>query len=482
MKKEDRVKITFGTSGWRGIIADDFTFEHVRIVSQAIAEVVKSSKHPQIMIGYDSRFMAEDFSRVIAEVLTGNEIKVFLCETPTPTPVISYTIIDRQLAGGINITASHNPAHYSGIKFNPESGGPALPEITKAIEQEIERIQHGRKPIRRERLQEASRMGLFESIDPRQPYFEAIRKKIDFERIRSIDLRVTMDLMYGAGNNYLDVLVKEALGERTKEELIAIHDFRDPYFGGYRPEPDLKRMEELGKRVVQKGHHLGIALDGDADRFGICDEDGDFIQPNEYLALVAWHLYKNKGLKGDIARSIATSHQMDRVAEAYGGKAIVTPVGFKYIGDRIVTDNLVLGGEESGGLSIQGHVPEKDGILACMLALEMIAYEQKPLSQIREEVREVSGTFYSERKDLHLESNAQKAELMDFFREMPEFAGHGFSEQWTTDGFGYLLNTEDQNSWILARASGTEPVVRIYIESTSDTLFEKMLAEVDRII
>ncbi len=482
MKKEERIQVSFGTSGWRGVIADDFTFEHVRVVTQAISEVVKKTEHPQIVIGYDSRFMAEDFSKVIAEVLCGNEIKVFLCDMPTPTPVIAYSILNHAWDGGINVTASHNPAHYSGMKFNGKSGGPALPEITGAIEKEIDKVFHGKKSIKRERLPEASRRGLFESFDPREPYFQAIREKIDFERIRSIDLRVTMDLMYGAGNNYLDVLVKEALGERTKEELIAIHDFRDPYFGGYRPEPDSKRMEELGRRVVQKGHHLGIAVDGDADRFGVCDEDGDFVPPNEFLALVAWHLFKNKGLKGNIARSIATSHQIDKVASEYGGETIVTPVGFKFIGERIISDHLVMGGEESGGLSIQNHIPEKDGIIACLLALEMIAYEEKPLSQIRQELKKAFGTFFSSRKDLHLESNAQKMELMDFFREMPGFAGYEFTEKWTMDGYGYLLQTEDSNSWVLARSSGTEPLVRIYLESTSKEIFDKMNTEVDRII
>lgn len=488
----EKGKIKFGTSGWRGVLAEDFTFENVRIVAQAIAhQLLQEPKIKNgVLIGYDTRFMAEEFSWTVAQVFAGNGIHCYICQNPVPTPVISYTIRKRQFAGGINITASHNPFYWNGIKFNSDTGGPALPEITQKIEQEIENILNGQSAVKLMFHQDKNFKDFIHPINPEEGYFEEIYKKLDTTRIRQQKRKVCVDVVYGTGIDYLDALLRKLLPESSEKDLNVIHDFRDPYFGGYRPEPDKKRLEELGKVVLENRADLGLAVDGDSDRFGIVDDQGVAVSANEYLAIVAYHLYKNKGLKGDSARSVATSHAIDRVVSHYGFKTNVTPVGFKYIGDAIINQNIVLGGEESGGLSIQNHVPEKDGILACLLALELLAYEEKPLSRIRKEVEDTFGKFYNARIDVELESEAKKAEIMDFFRNVQnEVYGFTIKEKLPIDGFGFVLDIlpdmatqgKDREGWILARASGTEPLVRIYIESTDREVFLRLKSEVEKI-
>lgn len=477
-------KIKFGTSGWRGILAEDFTFDNVRIVSQALAfEILKDPKAKNgALVGYDTRFLAEEFAWTVAQVFAGNGIRTYVCHQPTPTPVISFTIRNMDLAGGVNITASHNPFYWNGIKFNPANGGPALPEVTKGIETEIERIQRGESQVRYLAHHEEEFGKLVHSIDPSKEYFTEIRRKIDVDKIARYIKKVAVDLVYGTGIDYLDYLLNTILPGESNQGIVFQHDFRDPYFGGYRPEPDKKRLAELGQVVLEHRAQIGLALDGDADRFGIVDDKGEPISANEFLAIVAWHLYKNKGLLGGCARSVATSHAMDRVAEHFGYQTAVTPVGFKYIGDAILNDHIVLGGEESGGLSIQDHVPEKDGILACLLALEAIAYEEKPISEIRKMVEEVTGPYYRDRIDLELESESKKKEIMDFFSNLQhEVFGLPVKERQTLDGIGFDLSVPDGEAWILVRASGTEPVIRIYIESTQESVFRKLTEGVEKL-
>ncbi len=478
-KKTD---IKFGTSGWRGIIADDFTFENVRIVSQAISEYVKNSdfKKHGVIIGHDTRFMVENFSNEVAKVLIGNGIKVLMCDSPVPTPVISFYIREKKLAGGINLTASHNPAEYCGIKFNPESGGPALPEITKFIESRIVDIQNEKIEVKYGSLEKKSH---FSIVNPRQVYFQKISEIIDMNKIVEKGVKASVDLLFGAGIDYLDEYLLKEYGTENSKKLKFYDDYRDPSFGGYRPEPDHIRMNSLGIKVRENSSDLGIALDGDADRFGIVDENGRFITPNEFLPMVANHLYKNKNMKGNLVRSVATGNQMDRVAEKYGFKTDITPVGFKYIGDKIINENALLGGEESGGLSIQGHVPEKDGLLACLLAMEMIAYDGIPLSEIKSGIDGEFGEFFNTRKDIELSSNEQKDKLMKKFNGFSkEFAGYKVKEKLDLDGTGFVLDTGEKKAWLLARASGTEPVVRIYVESDDKSTFDKLIREIEKLI
>ncbi len=472
------MKIKFGTSGWRGIIADDFTFQNVRAVTQAIAEHLKERNETQhgIIVGRDPRFMSERFAAVVAEVLTGNGIKVYMPENPVPTPVISFTILDMPLDGGINITASHNPPEYCGLKFNPSSAGPALPNVTRSIEEKIQKVIEGEIEIKSKPLREASAEGLFEIIDPFPKYYEKLKQAIDFEKIKSAGLTIVADLMYSAAIGYLDRIVKELAAEYE-----IIHDFRDPYFGGGRPEPDESRLRTIMDMVKDRKWQVGIAVDGDSDRFGVVDDTGDYIKPNEVIALLAEHLYKNKGFEGPVARSVATSHAVDVVAKSYKEDVMETPVGFKFLGPLLMQNGVVIAGEESGGLSIQMHTPEKDGILADLLILEMIAYEGKSLSEIRKDFEEKYGKFHNTRLDVSLETPQDKDELMESFRHIgEEFAGLKVSKRDEIDGVRYIF--DDPDTWMLARPSGTEPLVRIYIESRDLQKFRKLVSEVRRLV
>mgnify|MGYP000362529939 CR=1 FL=1 len=466
-------KITFGTSGWRGIIADDYTFDNLRIVSQAVAEYIKEKEDPEkgVIVTRDTRFLTEKFVRVVAEVLTGNGIKVLMTEKPTPTPVVSYTIRKQKLAGGINLTASHNPPEYCGFKFNPSDGGPALPEVTSFIESKIAEIQSGNLKVKKMDMMAATREGLFELIDPSKEYLEGLKKLVDFERIKELGIKVAADLLYGTAIGYLDVICRS-----VASECLIVHDYRDPYFGGGRPEPDQKRMSYLGNLVMEKNLDVGLAVDGDADRFGIVDEKGNYVKPNEVIALLAWHLYKNKGKKGPSARSVATSKALDAVVSSFGENVIETPVGFKYLGNLILTQNVVIAGEESGGLSVQDHIPEKDGILACLLMLEMIAYEKKKLSDIRKEFEENFGKFHNARIDLEFRDESEKKSVMRKFEDIEDdFAGLKITSVDRTDGMKFFFG---EDTWMLIRPSGTEPVVRIYVESVDEEKFRNLMEEV----
>ncbi len=472
------MKIKFGTSGWRGIIADDFTFENVRNVAQAIAEHLKERGETEkgVIVARDPRFMTEKFVTVIAEVLTGNGIKVYMPENPTPTPVLSWVILNRNLDGGVNVTASHNPPEYCGVKFNPSSAGPALPDVTKSIEKKIELVMNGEIKVKTMPLKEAANEGLFEIIDPFNEYYKKVKETVDFERIRQAGITVVVDLMYSASIGYLDPIIKELAAEYE-----ILHDYRDPYFGGGRPEPDESRMRMIGETVKDRKWKIGLAVDGDSDRFGVVDDKGEFVKPNEVIALLADHLYRNKKMKGPVARSVATSHAVDRVAKEFGEDVMETPVGFKFLGPLLMQKGAIIAGEESGGLSIRDHTPEKDGIIADLLVLEMIAYEGKDLSEIREDFKQRYGEFFNTRIDLEVESNIERDELVNKFRYIEnEFAGLKIVRRDEIDGVRYFLDAPD--TWLLARPSGTEPLVRVYIESTDRKAFRGIISAVKRMI
>ncbi|HBT40287.1 MAG: Phosphoglucomutase/phosphomannomutase alpha/beta/alpha domain I [Thermotoga sp. 50_1627] len=460
------MKIRFGTSGWRAIISDEFTFKNVRIVSQAIADYVKKTNGKRLIVARDTRFLTERYARLVAEVLTANGIKVFMPENPTPTPVVSFTIRHHRLDGGINITASHNPPEYCGIKFNPADGSPAPPEVTQQIESIIASIEEDRIPTMP--LVEANRKDLLEIFDPKPDYLNALAKIIDFESIKRAKLKVIVDLMYGTAMGYLDELCSKLVAD-----LEVFHNHRDPYFGGDRPEPDEERLALLANRVKSKGWDVVLAVDGDADRFGIVDDEGRYVKANEVIALLAHHLYKNKNMKGPVARTVATSHAVDEVAKAFGEKVVETPVGFKFLASVLLNDKAVIAGEESGGLSIANHVPEKDGILACLLILEMISYEAKPLSQIRKEFRKLYGNFFNSRVDFELSSDEEKKELFQKFQNLEQYLKDlRVVSSDTPDGLRFFF--DKPGSWLLVRVSGTEPVIRVYFEARDETVYQKL--------
>jgi len=453
--------IAFGTSGWRGILCEDFTFDNVKVVIQAIADYLAAAGEQQkgVIIGCDTRFMGHRFTQEAARVLAGNGIKAFLCDRDTPTPVIAFEILRRKTAGGINFTASHNPPEYNGVKFSPSWGGPALPETTKDIENRANEMMRT-VSYKELTLEEAGNRGLLETIDPRQAYLQALEKFVDFDAIARLG-KVALNPLYGTARGYLD----EPLRKRNLP-FVMINDRPDPYFGGHPPEPSESHIPDFIALVKNDPDiRLGLATDGDADRFGILDADGSYIEPNYIIALLLDYLIRVRKLDGGVARSVATSHLIDAVAKKHGVPVYETPVGFKYIGELICQDKLVIGGEESAGLTIKGHVPEKDGILACFLVAEMVAREGKSVRELLERLYAEVGRFVTRRDNLKLSPELEIA-YKDKISSVPvEVAGAKVKEVIRIDGTKLLL---EDGSWMLFRKSGTEPVVRLYGEASSD--------------
>ncbi len=466
--------IKFGTSGWRGFIARDFTFDNVRLATQGIALYLKaelqnpkSAIHglkPVIIIGHDTRFLGREFSLAAAEVLTQNGITPLLCERDAPTPVISFTIRNRKAIGGINMTASHNPAEWQGLKFSTSNGAPATPEVTKQIEAQIAKLQASNWSMK------AAVIGTFTcpTIDPQPAYFKQIRKLINFAAIRQAKLKIAVELMYGTGRGYLDTLLAEA-----GAKITLFHNELDPLFGGHHPEPNAEGMAEVSQFVRSGKAQIGLGLDGDADRFGIVDKDGTWLTPNQILALALYHLKKNRGWTGAVVRTVPTSHQVDAVAEMLGVKVHETPVGFKYIGALMESEPIIVGGEESGGLSVKGHVPEKDGVLACLLMAELVATEKKSLGQILKLIEKTTGEFHTDRLNLKIPAEQKEALLKKLAGGFDKIGGLKVEKFITTDGYKFLLPNRE---WVAFRASGTEPLIRCYIEAKSVTQLKKLRA------
>ena len=444
------MKIRFGTSGWRAVIADEFTFENVRCVTNAICGYLKRQdelKGRSLIIGHDTRFMGEQFAAVAANIASRKGFAVLRCTDPVPTPTVSHAIRSNNAAGAINFTASHNPPEYQGIKFSTADGAPALPEVTKQIEAAIE----GKV----EPTDEAG--GSIEDHDPRDAYLEDLKSKVNFDAIAEAKGKYAYDALWGTGRGYLDKILKD-----HGLEVETIHDWRDVTFGGRSPEPGEDHVDELRAAVKEKSLTLGLATDGDSDRFGIIDSNGEFITPNRLIALLTDYLAESRGWKLGVARSVATSHLVDRVAKDRGLELHETPVGFKFIGELINKDEIILGGEESAGLSIRGHYPEKDGIIACLLAAEAVAVRGKSLTEQLDALYQRVGRLESGRIGVKLD-DAVAAKLKEKLAEEPDnIAGRKVENINRIDGVKFLFAND---AWILLRPSGTEPMVRIYAES-----------------
>uniref|UniRef100_A0A7C2EJM9 Phosphoglucomutase n=1 Tax=Ammonifex degensii TaxID=42838 RepID=A0A7C2EJM9_9THEO len=445
-------KIKFGTDGWRGEIARDFTFANVEMVTRAVAAYLreKGLADRGAVVAYDNRFLADRFAAAAGEVLRRWGIPVYLPESAVPTPVAAFAIRYLNAGGAVVLTASHNPPEYCGIKFIPEYAGPALPDVTERIEALLAGLPPAPK---------AERAPL-QVIEPMEEYFTHLATLIDGEAIRRAGLKVVVDPMYGAGIGYLDGLLR-----RLGVEVLTIHGYRDPLFGGGLPDPAEARLEELRDAVLSGGAHLGLALDGDADRLGIIDADGTYISPNQLLAIVCYHLLAQRSWRGPVARTVATTHLVDRIAAGYGVEVYETPVGFKYIGRCLRDYGCICGGEESGGLSIRGHVPEKDGILAGLLAAEVVALHEKPLLGVLAEVFSRFGRVASSRVDYRttLEEKERVLKLLAGFCPV-ELAGQAVKRRTAADGVKLELVS---GAWLLVRASGTEPVFRVYAEAAA---------------
>ena len=458
--------IKFGTSGWRGLIARDFTFDNVRLATQAIAQYLISTldtRHSTLVIlGYDTRFLGREFSLAAAEVLASNGLTPLLCQRDAPTPVIAHTIRARKALGGINMTASHNPAEYQGLKFSTSNGAPANPEVTREIEANVARLAAGNWTFK------ASVIGTYQckTFDSQPDYFRQLRKLIDFRTIRKAKLKVAVELMYGTGRGYLDKLLEDAGAKVT-----AFHNEPDPLFGGHHPEPNAEGMAEVSKFVRSGKAQIGLGLDGDADRFGIVDKDGTWLTPNQILALALYHLKKNRGWTGAVVRTVPTSHQVDAVAKLLGVKVYETPVGFKYIGALMEREPIIVGGEESGGLSVKGHVPEKDGILACLLMAELVAADGKSLARVLKDLEKQTGEFHTDRINIPISPERKETLLARLGSGLSTIGPFQVEKFITTDGFKYLL---PGNEWVAFRASGTEPSIRCYIEAKSASNLKKL--------
>ncbi len=457
------MNIRFGTSGWRAIIAEDFTYKNVQLVVESICsyltQTIDENSQKILIIGHDSRFMGEKFSEVAAEIAKNKGFRVLLCNHPTPTPAISYAIRAEKAAGGINFTASHNPPEYQGIKFSGADGAPALPEVTKQIEELVAKnVQIDDKEG-----------GSIEEFDARPAYLEDLKTKIRFDLIAQNKGKYAYDAVWGTGRGYLDKILRD-----NGLEVETLHDWRDVNFGGRSPEPSEKQTGELRDAVLKNNCLLGLATDGDADRFGIIDSNGSFIQPNQLIPILLDYLAESRGWDLGVARSVATSHFVDRVAESRGLKVYETPVGFKFIGELINKDVIILGGEESAGLSIRGHYPEKDGILACLLAAEAVAARGKSLTEQLNDLTDKVGKLESGRIGVKLIQDVAERLKEKLSQEPSEIGGKKIEKINRMDGVKFMF---DDGSWMLMRPSGTEPMVRIYAEAENKEVLEVLLEQ-----
>lgn len=458
-------QIKFGTSGWRAVMAEEFTFENVRRAVHGIARHVAKEK-PQgarVLVGRDPRFLGETFVAMAAEMLSRYGIAPLVISEPAPTPAIAHEVIRDKTDGAINFTASHNPPEYNGIKFSTPDGAPALPEVTKSIESAI--AEADQDPSLQPAACPESKVKA-ENVDVRPTYLARIKEIVDLPAIKKAGLKVAFDPMWGASRGYSDTLLRE-----SGIDVGTVHDVRDVLFGGHAPEPDGHLLDHLRQKMRQMGAHIGIATDGDADRFGIVDRDGTFLSPNYVIALLFGYLVESRGWKNGVGKSVTTTNLINALAGQLGIELHETPVGFKYLGELIKADKIAIGGEESAGLSIRYHVPEKDGVLAGLLCCEMVAARGKSLGEQLKELFGKVGSFYPVRENFRLTPEVKETFTRKLGNDPREFFGRKVSEIVRKDGLKMVL---DDGSWVCFRLSGTEPVVRAYIEARQESDTEKL--------
>lgn len=446
------VEIKFGTSGWRAIVAEEFTIGNIRRAVTGIAKYVSSQKgEHSVLVGRDPRFLGETFVAEAAKLLASHGVKPVVISAPAPTPAISHAVRQRRAGGAINFTASHNPPEYNGIKFSTPDGAPALPEVTKQIEAAIAALGDGVVAPGPEPKEK------FEEIDVKPNYLKTLGELVDFPAMKKSGVKVVFDPFWGAARGYSNDILREH-GVPTE----TVHDYRDVLFGGHAPEPDDHLLADCKSKMKESGAAIGIATDGDADRFGIVDRDGTFIQPNYIIALLFEYLVETRGWRNGVAKSVATTNLVNALAEHLKIPLYETPVGFKYIGELINGDKIVIGGEESAGLTIRGHVPEKDGVIAGLLVAEMVAVRGKSLGQQLKELFAKVGEFYPNRENFRLTPEV-KEKFVEKVKTDPKTLGpRKVAQIVRTDGLKLIL---DDGSWVCYRLSGTEPVVRVYSEA-----------------
>jgi phosphoglucomutase len=456
-------EIKFGTSGWRAIIADGFTVANVRLAVGGIARYIagKKSAGARVIVARDPRYMGERFVEIAAEVLRSFGVQPLVVAEPAPTPAISYEVLRSKADGAINFTASHNPPEYNGIKFSTPDGAPALPEVTSAIEALI--AANGEVAAGT-----ASAKVAAATIDPKPAYLARLKEIVDLPLIRTSGLKILFDPLWGAARGYSDELLREA-----GVPVTTLHDTRDVLFGGRAPEPEGPLLKFARSRMKEMGARIGIATDGDADRFGIVDEDGTFIQPNYIIAVLFDYLVETRGWKNGVAKSVSTTNMINALAEHHGVPLYETPVGFKYIGELIKQDKIAIGGEESAGLSIRYHVPEKDGILAGLLCCEAVARRKRSIGEQIKDLFGKVGSFYALRENFSLTPEVKEKFTNKMKSDPAELGGRKVKQLVRSDGLKLVL---DDGSWVCYRVSGTEPVVRIYSEAKSEADLARLAA------
>jgi len=451
-------QIRFGTSGWRAVLADEFTFGNARRVVTAIARVLARDGRAgaTVLVGYDTRFLADSFASEASRILTSEGFAAEMSNRPVPTPVLAFEIRRRGAAGALNFTASHNPPRYLGIKFSTSDGASALPEVTTRIESEISEIAEMAPP------QEAE----VPKFDPAAPYLSDLEKKVRSADVGRGTPHFSLDFRFGTSAGFLDGFL-----EKTGAALERLNARPDPLFGGESPQCGPKELVRLGEEVRRHESRLGLSCDGDADRFGVCDEKGEYVTPNRLLSLLLFDMLGRKRKRGGVARSVSTTHALDAIAAKFGVPLYETPVGFKYIGEKLIAGEIVFGAEESAGLTVEGHVPEKDGILADLLAAEMVGARGRTIAELTAELEREIGPFCTSRLDLPLTPGDQAALKARRASPPQKYAGRRVASVNLVDGLKLIL---DDGSWILARESGTEPVARVYAEARSEKDLEAL--------
>jgi alpha-D-glucose phosphate-specific phosphoglucomutase len=464
--------IKFGTDGWRAIVGEDYTFDNVRACAASAALFLKRHGLADrgLIVGYDARYASEDFAAAVAEVAAAAGVKVALSDRLCPTPVVSYSIIDRKAGGGIVITASHNPWQWNGFKYKPDYGGSASPEVVAELEAALPDLVGRTLPARE--IEEAKRAGMVEMFDPRPPYLAQLARLVDLDALKGAGLRVCYDAMYGTGAGYFDALLQ---GGSTK--VTELHGFRNPIFPGmHAPEPIARNLTVMREAMASGSFDVGVATDGDADRVGIADERGVFINQLQVFGMLAYYLLEYRRERGAIVKSITTTAMVQKLGAIYGVPVHETQVGFKFLGPKMMAEDALLGGEESGGYGFRGHVPERDGILAGLYMLDFVARSGKKPAELLRELYAKVGEHHYDRLDVTMRDDQRQTVLDRIAAAKPDaVAGMKVTSIDTTDGFRFSFG---DNGWLLFRFSGTEPLVRIYTEIVGDeSLVQKVLDE-----
>ncbi len=458
-------KIKFGTDGWRGVIAQDYTFDNVSRVALATAHFYKKHKKAKngILVGYDTRFESQEFAERTAQVIASTGLKVILSDGYCPTPALSLAIPKFDAAGGVVITASHNPARYNGFKLKADFGGPEEVEYVAKVEKEANRISQKSVDAIKKSFDDLSKKGLIKKADLRQIYIADLKTKVDITAIRNSRLRIVHDAMYGAGQKILRHLIEDA---------VVIHDEFNPSFGGEHPEPIAMHLPELLRFVPAGNYNVGLATDGDADRIGAVDEKGNFVGPQEVYALLLKYLYETKGMRGEVVKTVSVGDMPDILAKQYGLKLTELPVGFKHVAAAIISRDVLIGGEESGGVGLKGHIPERDGLFLGLTICEMMVRRGKTLSELVKELFDQVGPHIYRRIDVRTTEQYKKKVLSKLKKGLKEVAGHKIDHVLTIDGYKYFFA---DGGWMLIRASGTEPLIRYYCEAESKEKVDKVL-------